>query len=193
MKPFLALITLSLLLFSCGPSEEELKSQAIKKEARMQFIADSLEQVTADSLKQVFLLQKQDSLLKIEHLAAIKIKKYYSSRPNSAGGVDCNIIWTNLSPKTVKYASFSVDAYNAVNDIVYSDYGGETKTCKDTGPVKQGKTSGNGTYWECLWYNSTIDHMRIKEIALEYMDGSKLTIDNVETIKELGYFREDNK
>jgi hypothetical protein len=107
---------------------------------------------------------------------SIQIVKKYTSEPNSAGGVDLNIIWKNKSKRTVKYARFEVSAINAVNDEVYSEisvYDG-AKYVKVTGPIKSNQTEGYGTYWECVWYNSTIQKCKIRSVELEYMDGSKI-------------------
>ena len=197
-----ALIAISALT-SCDPigaagkavEAVEVKNTAVQCSSvtNLQPNLDSLNQVK----KEIQIAQAlQDSLLqdslKTEQLSAITLIKYYTSSPNSAGGVDFNIIWKNLSPKTVKYASFKVDAYNAVNDVVYSKYGDGRTRVKCTGPIKQGKIDGYGTYWDCVWYNYSIDYARIVDIYIMYTDGSTLTIEK-ENIKELGYYREDNK
>ena len=107
---------------------------------------------------------------------SIQIIKKYTSDPNSAGGVDLNIIWKNKSKRTIKYASFEVSAINSVNDEVYSEisvYDG-VKYVKVTGPIKPNQINGYGTYWECVWYNSTIQKCKIRSVELEYMDGSKI-------------------
>jgi hypothetical protein len=118
--------------------------------------------------------------------SSIAIIKYYTSSPNSAGGVDANIVWKNKSDKTVKYARFTAAPYNAVDDMVTSEIGGETyKRMKATGPIKPGATDGYGTTWECLWYNSTITHMKITGIELEYMDGTIISTNNESIITQV--------
>jgi hypothetical protein len=57
---------------------------------------------------------------------SIQIVKKYTSEPNSAGGVDLNIIWKNKSKRTVKYARFEVSAINAVPITVKADKAGCT-------------------------------------------------------------------
>ena len=105
---------------------------------------------------------------------SIQVIKKYTSEPNSAGGVDLNIIWKNKSKRTVKYATFEVSAINAVNDEVFSEIGvyNSPKYVKVTGPVKPNQVNGYGTYWECLWYNFTIQKCKIRSVELEYMDGT---------------------
>lgn len=123
---------------------------------------------------------------------AIEIIKYYTSSPNSACGVDCNIIWKNLAKKTVKYAKFTVVPCNAVNDEVNGDYDNGVQKLSVTGPIKTNKTSGYDTYWECTWYNCTIDYMKIIGIEIEYLDGSKISTSDVKIINALGYVRKPN-
>jgi hypothetical protein len=107
---------------------------------------------------------------------SIQIITKYTSEPNSVGGVDLNIVWKNKSKRVIKYASFSVSAINAVNDEVYSDIGNYNapKYVTVTGPIKPNQTYGYNTYWDCLWYNSTIRKCKIRSVELEYMDGSKI-------------------
>lgn len=135
--------------------------------------------------------EKKDSLIK----ESIKIIKYTTSSPNSAGGIDCRIIWKNTSEKTVKYATFIVEPYNAVNDVVFGEHDfdrdGE-KILNVTGPVKPNAVYGYGTYWDCMWYNYSISYMRITGIEVSYMDGSYLSTYDEEVVKELGYYKEDN-
>jgi hypothetical protein len=151
-----------------------------------------------DSLKVVKQKQIKDSLKLVEletFKNSIEFVKYYTSKPNTAGGVDCNIIWKNLSEKTVKYAKFTVVPYNEVNDRVKSehDYSGNgEKVVKVTGPVKSKQVNGNGTYWDCLWYNWSISYMLITAIEIEYVDGTKISTSDVSIIEQLGYTRKPN-
>jgi hypothetical protein len=151
-----------------------------------------------DSLKVVKQKQIKDSLKLVEletFKNSIEFVKYYTSKPNTAGGVDCNIIWKNLSEKTVKYAKFTVAPYNEVNDRVRSehDYSGNgEKVVKVTGPVKSKQVNGNGTYWDCLWYNWSIDYMLITAVEIEYVDGTKISTSDISIIEQLGYTRKPN-
>jgi hypothetical protein len=105
--------------------------------------------------------------------STIKVRRIWTGRPNSASGVDLHIVWQNASSKTVKYASFTVEAYNAVGDPVsctirdYSEFSGRV-----TGPVPPGGVRGGDRYWDSAWYNSTIVRARLTRIQIEYTDGS---------------------
>jgi hypothetical protein len=107
---------------------------------------------------------------------SIQIIKKYTSDPNSAGGVDLNIVWKNKSKRTIKYVRFEVSAINAVDDEVYSEISVYDSPIyvKVTGPIKPNQVYGYDTYWECAWYNSTIRKCKIRSVELVYMDGSKI-------------------
>lgn len=116
---------------------------------------------------------------KIENIKnTIKVTRCDCSRPNSAGGVDVYINFTNTSDKTIKYAYFTVEPYNAVGDIVESEVGNRTTAiCTDTGPYGPGEGHyGTSWYWDCIWYNSTIVRIKLTKIRIEYTDGTQTSI-----------------
>jgi hypothetical protein len=165
-------------------------SKTEKKEKKEKASLDST-LAALKAMKDIDSIEKVKESLAFESYAAkipecISIIKYYTSQPNSACGVDPNIVWKNLSDKVVKYARFTLVPYNAVDDIVTSEIGGESyKRVKDTGPVKPGASSGYGTSWDCLWYNCQIKKMKITEIELEYMDGSTISTKDETIIEEV--------
>jgi len=202
MMMTLIMYLMTIFIISCNQNDTSTKNQSQSDNLRQKQIEDSLKVVKQkqieDSLKVVKQKQIEDSLKVVEletFKNSIEIIKYYTSSPNSAGGVDCNIIWKNLSEKTVKYARFTVVPYNKVNDRVkgkydYNDNG--EKVLKVTGPVKSKQIDGYGTYWDCVWYNWTIDYMLITGIEIEYLDGSIISTSDVNIIQELGYTRKPN-
>jgi len=202
MMMTLIMYLMTIFIISCNQNDTSTKNQSQSDNLRQKQIEDSLKVVKQkqieDSLKVVRQKQIEDSLKVVEletFKNSIEIIKYYTSSPNSAGGVDCNIIWKNLSEKTVKYARFTVVPYNKVNDRVkgkydYNDNG--EKVLKVTGPVKSKQIDGYGTYWDCVWYNWTIDYMLITGIEIEYLDGSIISTSDVNIIQELGYTRKPN-
>ncbi|MBM7869219.1 tetratricopeptide (TPR) repeat protein [Clostridium pascui] len=125
--------------------------------------------------------KEQEEQRKQKHINEIKntirVSSIYSSPPNSAGGVDFHIIWTNKSNKAIKYATFEVVPYNAVGDVQYceirhsSNFKGQV-----TGPVNPGVTYGQNNLWEAAWYNNTIQRVSLVGIEIIYMDGSTTTI-----------------
>lgn len=169
---------MTMFIVSCNQNDTSTKNQSQSDSLRQEQIEDSLKVVELETFKN-----------------SIEIIKYYTSSPNSAGGVDCNIIWKNLSEKTVKYVRFTVVPYNEVNDRVKGEYdynGDGEKTVLVTGPVKSKQIDGNGTYWDCLWYNWSIDYMLITGIEIEYLDGSIISTSDINIIQKLGYNRKPN-
>ncbi len=137
-----------------------------------------VEDSISDALKEVQLNEKKEKKAQLIK-SSIRITSAYTSNPNSAGGVDVRLYYKNLSSKTIKYFSFEAVPYNAVGDIVECTIRHSAIVrCKDTGPVKPGKSSG-GT-WSCMWYNYSIKKMVLTEVDIEYMDGSTLHIDRDE-------------
>ena len=109
----------------------------------------------------------------------IKILKAYPKEPNSVGGVDFVIEYKNISGKQIKYLTFTVVPYNAVDDIVPCDIRGyKNFRGKVTGPIDNGKT--DRCYWDCAWYNSTIKRIQVTAVELEFMDGTEIKIESDE-------------
>jgi hypothetical protein len=101
-----------------------------------------------------------------------------TSEPNSANGVDLEIVFKNVSAdKTIKYCTFSVVPYNAVNDAVNCTIRKRSKfNGKVTGPIAPGQTEGEGRSWSCAWYNNTIKRAELTGVRIEYTDGSIVEI-----------------
>lgn len=101
------------------------------------------------------------------------------SNPDSAGGVDINIGFQNLSKKTVKYVEFGVLPYNAVGDVVASEIGGKTLASLNfTGPMPYDEYEYSG--WENVWYNNSIECIEIVMVSITYMDGGRKYFENSE-------------
>lgn len=93
----------------------------------------------------------------------------WKSRPDSAGGVDVAIGFTNDSEKTIKYIYFHISAYNTVGDPAMCEIHDTNKfELKLTGPID---ADGSGV-WEDLFYNHATSKIAIDSIDIEYMDGS---------------------
>lgn len=109
----------------------------------------------------------------------IRVTRLATSSPNSAGGVDLFIGYTNQSDKTIKYVTFTVVPYNAVGDKVYSEIGRHsTYRATDTGPWEKGQgLAGNYSwYWENAWYNWSISSVKMTDISIEYTDGTSTNL-----------------
>jgi hypothetical protein len=96
--------------------------------------------------------------------------------PNSAAGVDMDIVVRNTDPRrAIKYMYFTVTPYNAVGDVVRSSIGGETaKRLQVTGPIEpDGKFEWR--HWNPVWYNSSITCVVLNSVSITFMDGTTRT------------------
>ena len=106
---------------------------------------------------------------------AITIEDSTLDYPNSVGGCDYYLKYTNNSSKTIKYLYWTGITYNAVDDPVSCEIRRtSTFSGKNTGPIASGESGGG--YWDCIVYNYSADYMRLTQIRIIYMDGSSINI-----------------
>lgn len=97
------------------------------------------------------------------------------SKPNSAGGVGIKNTVYNASEKVMKYLTFTYVAYNQVGDVIKCGTTGNVEAYgKLTGPIQPNELAT--VTWDVLWYNPTVSNVAIKEIHIEYMDGTEETV-----------------
>lgn len=85
---------------------------------------------------------------------------------DSVGGNSVYITWKNMSEKDIKYIKFTVQFYNAVNDILADQISGKTSIrLTQTGPIPTGK--GNWTpymydltYATCLYFRTSTEEYK---------------------------------
>jgi hypothetical protein len=117
----------------------------------------------------------------------IKIVNAGIYRIDSAGGVSIDIGWENTSDKTVRYANFTVTAYNAVGDPVRCEIRQKYDfVLQHTGPYQPGEKSysinDRGLYdssdyvWDNVLYNDNAKTIVISKIKLEYTDGTVIIL-----------------
>jgi hypothetical protein len=96
-------------------------------------------------------------------------------------GTGFKITIGNPSAKSIRYVSFTVIGYNAINDPVLDPIKLTTEiTVSGIGPINKNVSM---TYdWEYMWHTDLVERFKIKEIKLQYMDGSKRTIKNISEI-----------
>jgi hypothetical protein len=103
------------------------------------------------------------------------IQSLETGTPNSAGGVDINIKFWNLSEKIIKYVYFTVEAYNRVDDIAVSTINGESIAIVKVIDFIEKNHSYNAS-WENVWYNNSISYFKIKNIKIIYKDNTESII-----------------
>jgi hypothetical protein len=96
----------------------------------------------------------------------------YNYIDNYVNGFEISI--TNNSKKVIKYVTFNVVGYNSVDDLVYDPY----KTRKGIGPVYPNEI-GSWIFDNCWIFNETVSIVKLKSVVVEYMDKSKLVINDI--------------
>lgn len=153
-------------------SEEDIAAQEL--------VAKVIEEREAKREEEEALVEERRKAREQELKNTIRVKRVWTSNPDSAGGVELYINFTNMSDKTIKYVRFGVQLYNAVDDVVeckYNDALFGVYYCRDTGPYEKGEgLSGTSWYWGDF-YNWDIDHAELVSVEIEYMDGTEIEID----------------
>lgn len=180
MKILGIITVLAVVLVSCtsiSPEEERRIRQETSREQK--YLREQYEAAITPKIDTHFI----DSLAQVEKnkkLASLKdsfqLIRAYTSNPNVAGGVDLSIVWKNKTRRIIKYATFYVDAINAVGDEVSCEIRGYGRGAKATGPFRPGSVNGYGYVWECMWYNSNIRKCKVTDVKLEFMDGDFLEL-----------------
>lgn len=108
------------------------------------------------------------------------ITDYSASKPNTAGGVDCNITFWSFGD-IIKYVTFWVEPYNAVNDVVSCEIQKTSEIkVKYTGPTEISEPTG--IVLENAWYNHTIQTICINKVEIELTNGEIFETDSVESL-----------
>ena len=112
--------------------------------------------------------------------------------PNSAGGCDCSVYYTNKSKKTIKYLYWNAYFYNAVNDLVSCDVSDDYScTGKDTGPIAP--NANGGGRWDCVIYNWSANSIKLSYINIVYTDGTQTRIEEADIKRLLTYSEVEEK
>ena len=101
--------------------------------------------------------------------------------PNSVGGCDYRLRFTNMSTKTIKYLYWYGNVYNAVNDKVACTVRRTYNfTGQCTGPINAHQIDDGD--WETVIYNWSAKEMRLTKVTVIYMDGSSSSISGSDII-----------
>ena len=153
-------------------SDEDIEAQ--------ERLPELIEQVEAEEAEAAARAEEEREAREQRLKDTIRVRRVWTSNPDSAGGVELYINFTNMSDKTIKYVRFGVKLYNAVGDVVECKYDNAlfgVYYCKDTGPYEKGEgLSGTSWHWGDF-YNWDIDHAELVSVEIEYMDGTETEID----------------
>lgn len=88
----------------------------------------------------------------------------------------------NTGKKTIKYVTFTLQGLNAVNDTVRDRLTGATfPTFKGIGPIEPGEVASYSK--DYMWHTDVVDAFRIKQIKIEFMDGTSKVITDVMSLR----------
>lgn len=97
----------------------------------------------------------------------------FASYYNSADGLYLAWAAKNTSSKAIKYLTFTVAFYNSVGDPARDYITGQTsKTIRLIGPIEAGETF---FYRKIVGYSSSCSLVKITNVTIEYMDGTKIS------------------
>ncbi|MCM1024067.1 MAG: hypothetical protein NC395_08430 [Prevotella sp.] len=123
---------LSAELESLRAENEELKQQITETT-----ITTTTEETTTTIEETSEVTTTAKSMTEEEIKSIIGITDAKVTNINSADGVDIAFYWRNNSNKQIKYITFEISVYNAVNDIIYDEISKKsTFRCKLTGPIE---------------------------------------------------------
>ncbi|MEG1758382.1 MAG: hypothetical protein RR235_08010 [Oscillospiraceae bacterium] len=165
-------------LFNGAPEDNEAQALAAESQKALDLV-EAKRESEKKAAEAKALKTAQDKAREIIH-----VTKLAAGNPNIVGGVDLFIGYVNMSEKVMKYATFTVVPYNAVDDVVTCEIRNISEyVAQDVGPKAKGEgiAGDYSWYWQCAWYNSTIDRLEMTEIEIEYIDGSReiLTGDDI--------------
>jgi hypothetical protein len=97
-------------------------------------------------------------------------------------GTGFRINLLNPTKKIVKYINISFAGLNPVNDRVINKFGNSyVNSVRCVGPIKPLET---GEYeWDYIWFNDLVQKIKILSISVEYMDGSKRVMTDINKLK----------
>ena len=102
--------------------------------------------------------------------------------PNSAGGIDVELVFINLSEQKLKYVFFDLIPYNAVDDVVADTITKKAKaTLKVTGPVKSNEKQPAVRTYDNVWWNSEIRKAKVTGIRVTFMDDTSISYDETQS------------
>ena len=151
-------------------------------------VDDKLNQLSEDERAMVTNLELREEKVKEYNVMltketigdlSIKFDIVYSS-------LELDIFFNNTSDKTIKYIDWEVMFKNTVGDYL-PVYRQESIICNETGPYEPGEGNhNNGLVF--TFYNSQVSiyevqTVEIASVEIEYMDGTKVTLDNAEALQ----------
>ncbi len=120
--------------------------------------------------------------VKYDKTNSVEITDLTISPSGADGGVSVNMEIKNTSDKTIKYFTWEGMLLNRVGDPVKCAKTGDIiKRGIIIGPVEPGKSTES--HWTNLWYTRLANNIGISKIQIDYMDGSRIVINNPKDLR----------
>ncbi len=153
--------------------EEQERLEQIERERQ-----DKEEKRQLDSLKGVM-----DKLMTVARAKNLVLYEWSWDYPNEYSSfASLHVIVLNPFKQKIKYVWVTVQAYNAVDDIVRDGFSGAAvKTVKGIGPIEY---ADKGSWdFEDVIYSKVIETMKITQIKIQFFDGTMKTFLKPKQIK----------
>jgi hypothetical protein len=168
MNPVL-LLPIAVLAFASsafGQERQQLEKRRSQLEAELAKVTERLEAIERSGTS-----PQVDETAGPEHF----IDAFGVYTVNSAGGVEPSMTLRNPNQRSpIKYARVAIQLFDRVGKLQTSSIGGgsPTKWLSFTGPLKYEDAPDKGR-WDPVWYNHSGWCIKITQIQIDFLDGSK--------------------
>lgn len=178
----------------------ELSNDGIRKwneKEKMRIAEEERERIRREKEEEKSKLALFDSLTKVvdKALVTYRTKNWvlwdwswsYANEYSSFADVSITII--NPYKQKIKYLWITFQAFNAVDDIIRDGFTGKSETTvKGIGPIEYGD---KGSYsFESVIYSKVINAMKVKQIKIQFFDGTVKVISNPVNLNANGRLEE---
>ncbi|NRF70416.1 hypothetical protein HLB44_25755 [Aquincola sp. S2] len=113
-------------------------------------------------------------------VAILKTRIFDASEHTEGTGFSVSVY--NSGKKAIKYITFSVTGFNAVNDAVRDRLRGSTVvTLRGIGPIEPEATASYRN--EYMWSTDLVQSHRVTQVRLEFMDGTRRVLADVPKLR----------
>jgi hypothetical protein len=161
-----------------GSGEQSLSdhSESVVTHNRAQWLEQS-KQVLASYRAQ---FEKQALKKGSQGMSLVNATVYDISKHTEGTGFEVTVL--NTGKRVIKYITFSVVGLNRVGDPVVNPLNGQrTQRFRGVGPITPWTTATFSK--DYMWHTDVVDTLRIPEVQVEFMDGSRAVIRNAEKLQ----------
>lgn len=164
--------------------EEQWKLEAEQRQSEQENRYQQLKTEKEQNLK-LFVNLKNQLISRGKNVGSpvVVLEKDVEETSAYTDGISCYVEFINITDKVAKYVKFDFTPYNRVFDQAYSHIDGTSnKTVTVTNFI-----GPNETYyakWENVWFNSTIEYIKLTKVEMIFADNTSLIINNPDKLKQ---------